>query len=110
MVQGRGRGQRMRRTVGRGWGGRLTWASAILAGAPEDEAADQLGHKAAQQCVQKDDSVALGQALADATHHQGYHVAHLGHSHGQHTLGRGSREGTVGPSLARSTPCPLGIS
>ena len=37
--------------MGRGWDCRLTWASAVLAGAPEDEAADQLGQHAVQQCV-----------------------------------------------------------
>lgn len=72
-----------------GWGSRLTWASAILAGAPEGKAADHLGQHTAQQHVQQDDSVALSQALADAARHQGYHVAHLGHSWGQYTLGWG---------------------
>lgn len=90
-----------------GWCGRLTWPSAVLVGAPEDEAADQLGQHAAQQRVQQQDSVALSQTLADAAHHQGYDVAHLAHSHSQHTLGTGAwREGRVGPSLARSTVCP----
>lgn len=72
-----------------GWDSRLTWASAILAGTPEGKAADHLGQHAAQQHVQQDDSVALGQALADAARHQGYHVAHLGHSWCQYTLGWG---------------------
>lgn len=72
-----------------GWGSRLTEANAILAGASEDKATDQLGQHAAQQHVQHDDSVALSQALADAASHQGYHMAYLGHDRGQCTLGRG---------------------
>lgn len=98
--------------LGRGQGCRLTGASAVLVGAPEDQAADQLGQHAAQQRVQQQDSVTLGQALADATHHQGYDMAHLANSHGQHTLGRGQRQGTVGPVPARPAlcPAPAGIS
>lgn len=96
--------------LGRGGGRRLTGASAF--GAPEDQAAHHLGQHAAQQRVQQQDGVTLGQTLADATHHQGYDTAHLAHSHGQHTLGRGQRQGTMGPAPARSTPCPApaGIS
>lgn len=41
------KGRGWERVMGRGWGGRLTWASAVLTGAPEDEAADQLGQHAA---------------------------------------------------------------
>lgn len=37
--------------MGRGWDRRLTWASSVLAGALEDEAAEQLGQHAVQQCV-----------------------------------------------------------
>lgn len=78
VLQGRGRGDESGQC--QGWGSRLTWVVTILTGAPEDKAADQLGQHAVHQTVQQDDSVALGQALADATRHQGYHVAHLGHS------------------------------
>ena len=45
-MQGWGRGAESRQW--QGWGGRLTWASSTLQGAPEDEAADQLGQHATQ--------------------------------------------------------------
>ena len=48
VVQGCGwQGRGWERVTGRGWGGRLTWARAVLGGAPEDNAADQLGQHAA---------------------------------------------------------------
>lgn len=90
VLQGWGRGDESGQC--QGWGSRLTWVIAILAGAPEDKATDQLGQHVVHQTVQQDDSVALGQALTDAARHQGYHVAHLGHSPGQHTLGWGGGE------------------
>lgn len=89
-------------------GSRLTLSTAVLAGASEDKATDQLGQDTAQQRVQQEDSVTFSQALADATRHQGYHVAHLGHSQGQHTLRWGQREGRMGPSLARLRGWVLG--
>lgn len=40
--------------------GQLTWARAVLGGAPEDQAADQLGQHTAEQRVQQEDGVLLG--------------------------------------------------
>lgn len=49
-MQGQG-GEGGEWAMGRGWDRRLTWASSVLAGAPEGGAAEQLGQHAVQQCV-----------------------------------------------------------